>query len=92
MCFSKPGNHGCASVDIKVGKSTWHEGRPYEILLPNTTLMSPAECKDWVHISRVFMFGQSELRSFSIIFVIYVRDMYLFVFMHSAVTYLLLLF
>lgn len=43
-CWS-PGNHGCAFLQIEVGRSSWPRDQPYLTLVPTVTLMTPADSK-----------------------------------------------
>eukprot|EP00795_Rhopilema_esculentum_P015775 gene15775-7074_t len=57
------GNDGSAFVEITVGRSSWPSNRPFEVLLPTVSLMTPAECKSWINTSKVVLLGKASFRA-----------------------------
>ncbi|XP_067395156.1 protein XNDC1N isoform X1 [Emydura macquarii macquarii] len=54
------GNCGCAFLQVDVGRSSWPLDQPYVTLVPNTTLMTPADSKLGRNRSGVRMFKEGD--------------------------------
>ncbi|NXY16972.1 XRCC1 protein, partial [Atrichornis clamosus] len=54
------GNHGCAFLQIEVGRSSWPRDQPYLILVPTVTLMTPADSKLDRNCCGVRMFKEAD--------------------------------
>ncbi|XP_076434591.1 uncharacterized protein LOC143274609 [Babylonia areolata] len=49
----------CASVEVRVGKSDWPQGRSYVTLVPTQVLMSPVDSRLSRNVSRTCMFSKA---------------------------------
>jgi hypothetical protein len=56
------GNYGSAFVEVLARCSEWETDRPYVSLLPVSTLMTPADSREWINLQGVSMFGRSGCR------------------------------
>ena len=58
------GNEGSAFIEILVGRSA--DSDNFEVLLPTSTFMSPADSKAWANCNAVKMFNRGKLNSLTI--------------------------
>ncbi|NXG10825.1 XRCC1 protein, partial [Sakesphorus luctuosus] len=54
------GNHGCAFLQIEVGRSSWPRDQPYLTLVPTVTLMTPEDSKLGQNRCGVRMFKEAD--------------------------------
>ncbi|KAF8788568.1 putative short transient receptor potential like protein [Argiope bruennichi] len=59
--FIDIGNYGCSTVEIQVGRSSYHSKTQYVSFLPAVTLLSLADLKEGVDRNAVYMFNKSNL-------------------------------
>ncbi|NWZ41986.1 XRCC1 protein, partial [Brachypodius atriceps] len=60
------GNHGCAFLQIEVGRSSWPRDQPYLTLVPTVTLMTPADSKLDQNRCGVRMFKESDFSELTV--------------------------
>ncbi|XP_028823499.1 protein XNDC1N [Denticeps clupeoides] len=61
--FVDVGNCGSAFIQIDAGRSSWSQDRPYVVLLPTATLMSPVDSQDGRGRHAVRMFKKADFLS-----------------------------